>query len=380
MERAHPFRLYRRTVGKSQKWYVVYDADPAHPRSTGVDASRRNSYDLAVSVAYSKVDGAGATASLRELTRDMFLETCRYRRRTEAKRSGRPYSSTYWSLHRGRLENYLWPRWGSMQPRDITASMLDDWLLDLTNTKGKPVSPGLGNKIIQTLRIVFGELHYRDVIRENTAEKVTWFDESARRDPFTLEEAARLFPEDIDGLTRIWLSLEWASFFYMMLVTGLRPGEAAAFRLADWVKGRGAVIERAIDPETREVKGLKTDNKGASAKPVIFNDRLEGYLTMLSYSGHDPEQLLFTVDGRPLIPDVSNKHFRGAAKRAGVELRGRTQYSLRHTYVTELLKHADEKTVAQLVGHTKLRREYDHRQAADFLRDNPALRDVLRMF
>lgn len=87
MHRPHPFRLYRRTVGKSCKWYAVYDDDPAHPRSTGVDASKRGSYDRAIAAAYARRPGGGRGAMLRTLTEDMYTEDCRYRRRMMAKRS-----------------------------------------------------------------------------------------------------------------------------------------------------------------------------------------------------------------------------------------------------------------------------------------------------
>lgn len=49
-------------------------------------------------------------------------------------------------------------------------------------------------------------------------------------------------------------------------------------------------------------------------------------------------------------------------RRAGIELNGRTQYSLRHTFYTEMLKRIPEKDVKKMAGHWALRKEYDHRQ------------------
>lgn len=92
-----------------------------------------------------------------------------------------------------------------MQAAAITAPMIDDWLLDLDNTKGLPASPELNNKIVQTFRILLREMEYRDLVPKNVALQVGWFDDLSRRQPLTMEECRNLFPEDMDELVRIWL-------------------------------------------------------------------------------------------------------------------------------------------------------------------------------
>lgn len=359
------------------RWYVIYDRDPSKRISTGIDVSIPGSEGLAVAWAYQNIGAGPRAGNLRHLTQGMFTEACPYRRRVMQKRKSRPLPDRHWAQLRSRLKTHIWPAFGHMDPEKIRPVDIDDWLLDHEDTRGLAVSEALANKIIACLRQVFDELHYRGHTTSNPARLVSYYDETSRRAPFTVEEIQDLFPEDMDDLRRIWLSLEWATFFYLMATTGVRPGEAAAFRLADWVPGTGAVIHQSVDSETRELKGLKTEHRGAVVKPIVFNERLEMYLTLLSYEHHDHEELLFTVDGNRLIPDVSQKHFKGAAKRAGVPLAGRSQYSLRHTFVTQALKHADEKTVARLAGHRQLRKEYDHRVAADYLEANPELRRIM---
>ena len=64
---------------------------------------------------------------------------------------------------------------------------------------------------------------------------------------------------------------------------------------------------------------------------------------------------------------MSNKHFKASCDRAGLERNDRTQYCLRHTFDTELLKKLNRETVQDLMGHTSYRKEYDHRTGEDLL-------------
>ena len=74
-----------------------------------------------------------------------------------------------------------------------------------------------------------------------------------------------------------------------------------------------------------------------------------------------------SINGNTLKAEVSNKHFKASCDRAGIDRGGRTQYSLRHTFDTELLKVLDRGTVQNLMGHTSYRKEYDHRTGEDLL-------------
>ncbi|MCK4541877.1 MAG: hypothetical protein KAU17_06550 [Spirochaetales bacterium] len=58
------------------------------------------------------------------------------------------------------------------------------------------------------------------------------------------------------------------------------------------------MIRRSVECSSREIKGLKTDTKGATAKPVVFSQKLESVLTMLEFKGVPKEELFFTVEDR----------------------------------------------------------------------------------
>lgn len=105
-------------------------------------------------------------------------------------------------------------------------------------------------------------------------------DKSDKSRSLTRDEINKLFPDDYDVCIKLWGSLEWYTYFYMMYSCGLRLGEVSAFQWTDWIKSsHGTVIFQSYDSRNRIVKGLKTDKKGLATKIYLFSDRLENLLT-----------------------------------------------------------------------------------------------------
>ena len=98
---------------------------------------------------------------------------------------------------------------------------------------------------------------------------------------------------------------------------------------------------------------------------------------MLQFRGSPLDDLLFRINGAPIKLETGNKHIKASVIRAGLELQGRTQYCLRHTFYTEALKRMPEKEVEKMAGHKSPRKEYDHRKGIDLLRAAQPLREVI---
>lgn len=386
--RQFPFKIWKKKSGKSLKYYVIFDHDPGKPKSTGIPVEKKDSnpgqpwgYDAAVAWAYAKLDRERVSEDtlFGDFARDFFTEKCRWRIRAE--RRGREYSHLFYTSNRGWLVNYILPRWEAVPFKWITTKALDEWLMQLDSTQNKaPLSPSSLDKIIQTLRKVFTQAVYEGYISDNPASRLEPYDNKiSKKRPFTQEEIDKLFPADYDEAIRIWLTHDWYTFFLMEKVCGLRPGEISTFKLSDWIPElHGALISRALEPQTGKVKGLKTSKQGARVKPALFSDILEDALNVYIFQGKDPDDFLFwSTEGNLICTDTSNKHFKYAAKRAGVDLAGRTQYSLRHTFYTDLLRKLPEKDVTMMAGHRNLRKEYDHRKAEDFLRAAAPIREII---
>lgn len=340
-------------------------------------------YNDAVAWAYTNMETvqSRSTISFREFAQHFFdPERCTWTKRKFAKNRRKgiedriPFGAEYLPAHRGRLKNYLLPRWGPVPLNRISAKAIDEGLMDLDSSRtGFPLSPASLDKVLTALRHILGEAKYQGYLAENHAAAVEPYSTAAsrQREPFILVEIRKLFPEDIDEAIRIWQSLSWYGYFLMQWTCGLRPGEVGAFMLQDWIKEHhGAVIRRALENKTLNIKGLKTEKRGMTVK-------LESVLTLLEFQGVANDKLLFTVNDRPIKAETANKHFNASAARAGVDLQSRTQYCLRHTFYTEALEIMPEKEVEKMAGHKMLRKEYDHRKGLDFLKTAQPLRKIV---
>lgn len=368
--KVHPFYLIKRRVGAKRIYYVVYDDDPSQRKSTGIEATPENR-EAAVAWAYAhQRDIYAQRITLRELTVDMFTDRCRWRARVTSK--GRTFGPEYWMQHRGRLDNWILPRFGSFPPDDIKPPMIDDWLLEIK------VAKATKDKIIQTFRRVYDELVYRSYATTNPARSVSYYSDSEqKRQPITLEDFHALFPEDEEELIRIWGGLKWATFFYIMATTGMRPGELTAFDLDNYIPGVGYACATATEHKTREVKGLKTSKKGVAVKPVYLTTRAEQLIAKYRLKIPPQRRLLFA--GATQIPHPSqttNKAFRAALRRSSRGNRNLTQYSLRHFFSTMIATVLSEEEAALYLGQTKYRDDYDHRKAVDHLRADHRMKSV----
>jgi integrase len=137
--------------------------------------------------------------------------------------------------NRGRLENYLMPRWGSVPLHRITTKAIDEWLMELDSVRsGLPLAPASLDKILTAICHILAEAKYQGHLSENPAATVEPYSTGIgrHREPFTLAEIHELFPEDIEEAIRIWQSLPWYGYFLMQWTCGLRPGEVGAFMLS----------------------------------------------------------------------------------------------------------------------------------------------------
>jgi len=376
------FRLKK----KRGRWYVLYRGDEAHPRSTGIPVDTRfadENESAAVNWAYANLyQDKPKSITLEEYAHGFFdPETCKWTRRNITGRRQRQFNSLYLSTKRGYLKNYIIPRFRSVPLHMITADMIDDWLEELDSVQyGTPLSGSSLDKVLHTLRIILQQAKRDGLVKENAAYDIEPFDTtkgSRKREPFTRAEVRKLYPGDLQECVRIWGTMQWYSYFLMMYTGGLRPQEVSAFEYRDWIQEEhGAIFHQRLDTNTMQIlEGLKTVKNGMTVKAVPFSDRLEEVLRGLVFRGTPTTGLFFlSENGRPIGSETANKHFKASAKRASVELGKRTQYSLRHTYYTELLKEIPERDVEQLAGHTTLRKEYDHRKGIDFLRRRQSIR------
>jgi integrase len=306
--------------------------------------------------------------TLREFAKDFYTDRCGYVRRMQDRgQTFKPYSIDRNRMH---LENYILPLFGKYYLHLITRKLIYNKLKDLTlvrkGREGQPASPAVKNRCIIVLRQIFDEAEFQEYVKDNPAERLKPFKEEGERPHFTTEELHKLFPENWQ---EIWISRKWYLFFYVMAVTGLRNGEIRALKWSDWKKSlHGLHIHASIDSYTGEYGETKT--KGQRA--VFLSDKLENQLLSLEIETGG-EGFIFGQ----YTPQAELKQFYAALEKAGVPREGRSPYSLRHSFNTDLRKMVPGAIVDDFMGHVSYRKEYDHRDPTDKLLQYKEIRDLL---
>jgi integrase len=319
--------------------------------------------------------------TLRAFASDFFIDDPHgWRKRQE--RKNKQHADVYYSTHQGRLDNYILPEFGDTLISAIRPRAIDDWILDLKHTSSKEdLADNSKNKILNCFRIVLQEAMDIGFLQDNPAKLVTFINErNAKREIFSEDELILLFPVEEEEIFRIWGTFSWYLFFRVMAVGGLRPGEVAALYWEDFKPElSGLIVSKSVHYSTGKIKGIKTENKGKKDKITILDDRtVKDLIKYRSECKGFPLDLVFpSINRKTIKPDCSQKHFRYSCERAGLELKGRTQYCLRHTFDTNLLKHLKRDIVNDLMGHTSYRPEYDGRTPEDRLTQLQHVKDVV---
>jgi integrase len=374
-----PYHSDFRFKNRNGIYYVIYKTRPDKPISTG-----QVTEEDAIAWAYAhQLDKPKVNIKFRDFAESFFVAgECPWTTRMTEK--GRVFGAEYLPGNRSRLTCHLLPEFGPLLLSSITTRQIDRWLTGLKGVKaGKALTASTKNKVLDTLRIVFKEAVYEGLIEKNPAESVEPFvDHTTGREPFTVEELQKMFPEDLNEMFLIWGGLQWTAFFYILATTGVRPGEAAALAWGDWIKSlHGAAVSKSIENKTGRRKGLKTETAGVDIKPAVFTKRAEELLLLLEAEtpNTDPDELIFKLNELPLKTETILKHFKYSCDRAGVQRGSRTTYCLRHSFNTHLLKQASLKDVQEMMGHTTLQssRRYNHPRAEDLLSKAQKMRGLI---
>lgn len=347
--------------------------------------------DEAVSWAESKLKEFAPSAkqiTLREFCKGFFSEgdTHGYRKRSEA--HNHHYSEEYYEAHEARLNNHILPYHGGYLLSAITDTMIEDLFLSARSVKGDgttELGDNARNKILATYRIVLDAAKREHLISINPADKIEDIvEEYEETIPFTAEEMKVLFPEDDEALIKVWYNLRWAAYFSLLKDTSWRPCEAAAFSIDGYYphyKGssiNAAYTDKEVHWKTHKVvPRIKTANKkgGAKYKVALISDQTVRLLERLKEQTHGDyffevksEDLCFShprkyFGVRYIYSELANKRLRSTAASVGIELDGRTQYSMRHTWQSDHFGLIPDDLRNMIMGHKKTRKEYVHLDA-----------------
>ena len=158
----------------------------------------------------------------------------------------------------------------------------------------------------------------------------------------TLEEARRVLKVADDNRCP-WMGFRNRAIVAVLLFCGLRRQELVNVKLSD------------IDLRSRWLKVRK--GKGGKGRSIPLAPEAAGAVRdWLEFRPEvDHEYLLTGLGGRRLDKNGLVSVFRGVAQRAGVDRRGVSLHTLRHTFASLLLQEgADLVSIQELLGHSDL--------------------------
>ena len=198
--------------------------------------------------------------------------------------------------------------------------------------------------VLLIIRLIFDYAGVHNIIKTNPVLFV--------RIPKGLPKTKRRMPTDEEtNIIKNSQNLPFGLFFFLVLYTGCRKGEALAlqWRDIDFSKKRIHISKSVyFEGGTARIKEPKTDSGN---REVILLDKLSKVLLPLQGS---PDEYLFAENGTLLSSGQYERRVAAFCKQAGVQV---TAHRLRHAFVTMLYEARpilDEKLIQYFVGHAQL--------------------------
>ena len=255
---------------------------------------------------------------------------------------------------------YVAPKWGSRRVGDIKPSEVTAWVQDLLDgtaptdrsaTSRNTDGPRSATVVLRCLGILRGILDVAvddQRISRNPAASI-------KGQPKKHGKTARryLTDDEVCRLAEAVRTVDRATLILVLAYTGVRWGEAIAFRVRDLNRLRRRLHVRENAPQVKgrvKVGAPKTWEKRTVPYPAFLDE-----LLAQAAHGKGPDDLLFPgdLDGyqrRPTTAEGSTSWFRMACKRADLERL--TLHDLRHTAASlAVASGAHVKVVQRMLGH-----------------------------
>lgn len=309
---------------------------------------------------------------MNEYAKTFFVwDECLYIKRQLAK--GKRFSKTNAKLRRDHLVNYILPQFGKRSLSSLNRVEIENWLVALkSKNTGEALSNQTKNHILYAFRTILREAEREGIIPYNCLSIVESLAVQPRtRDVFSQAELQKLFPSDIEALTKIWREEEYAYYFFILATTGMRRGEARALKWKHVIedkKRNGLLIEESI--KNYDSTG---STKTGKSRVVVLSQRAEVILEHWKASTpfHDPEDLIFygRNGSRPIMGKTLQTRFQRALEKAEIKAEGRNLviHSFRHTYNTLLKNVLPLDILQETTGHSSesMTERYNHPSLKD---------------
>jgi integrase len=262
------------------------------------------------------------------------------------------------ALYRQALDLYLIPHLGQFRLLELRPHHLDRFYASITiGKRGRPLSSGSIRRIHAVLRSALGTAVKRRLIPYNPALHVELAPETPYRPkPWTAEQCQLFLSESKED--------RLSALYHLMIVTGLRRGEAIGLRWEDVDLESQClfVTQQITDVRGKLVVGTPKTRRGRRVVPVdvvtvgILREhrRVQDAERAAWGSASRHQGMVFCrEDGRPLRPEYVTRHFQALAMKVG--LPAIRLHDLRHTNASlALAAGIDIKVVSERLGHSTM--------------------------
>jgi len=261
---------------------------------------------------------------------------------------GKPVSAQWAHTIDLMIRKHVLPKWKNLHLDQFNVLTVEDWLADL------PLSPKSRRALsYAALRIPLKEAVRGGIIKTNPlSELQAPAGSSRRRDIFTLEELAKLFPRDEKRLAEIWGSLRKGAMFALLAYSGVRTGEVRALRWGD-VQGSYLKLCRAVK-RGGEIGPLKMRGTG-EGRVAILLPHMAALLSLLR--GKEPDSALIfpseVFPSKSYTAGYFSNTLTRVLKKEGISKKGRFLdcHSMRHSFNTIIRPILPQALVMQMMGH-----------------------------
>jgi integrase len=264
------------------------------------------------------------------------------------------------ALYQDLTRLYLVPNLGGIRLLELRAHHLDRMYSAIAlGRRGRPLSPSTIRRVHAVLRSALNTAVKRRLIPYNSANHIELAPENPKRPkPWTPEQCQIFLKHASDTNDRL------GSLYQLLLVTGMRRGEAIGLRWED-VDFEGktlSVVQQITEVHGRGVIGTPKTKRGTRVIPIDVGSvamlQRQKETQDLERSAWGPAWndagLVFTrEDGRPLRPEYATRHFQALSRATGLPVI--RLHDLRHSNASLALEAGVEmKVVSERLGHSQI--------------------------
>mgnify|MGYP002523661153 CR=1 FL=1 len=373
--------LYQRKVARNGKtvkvWYFWFWKDGKQVRRSCGTSVKREAEAYIAGLSEDELLGAEkketADIKLKDFCSGMFDADSDYL--TKQHNRGIDYHEKTRRQKATNLNDIL-GRFGEFSVRDISAGIIDDWLLRQKR------SNSWRNGLISIFNVIFNELYLYNLIDRIPELKNYKRVDQREKGILFPDEISMLFPDNTEELLKVWhiwngeseaQDFVSATAVYTALTTGMRSGEIRALKYPQFIREDAILLNASFDALGKRVERLKKGNdRNKKWRIAVLPERTVRMIkTMRLLENSKQTDFVFEYHGHAYGPEYLSNHFKSVLRHNGIDAEERniSFHSLRFTYDTMMNREISTDDLMLMMGHSsrQMTEYYDKSKVTDHL-------------